>query len=218
MKCDEIFAALAHAGKGAGHPPDLYDGKDRPGADHRLQAGPRGRGECDRGRGRGKARPADVCAEGGRGGGREPRHRDVPARTRQGSAAKHEVGDMVNIPVDNVENSAASPPATASRSSSRACGRPSAAWSTTSSTPSSTRSSPASSPASTPAPARVALRIGTGAEATEAILAARRAGQGRRARRGRCACKVYVVDVRRSTRGPQVLISRTHPGLGQAPL
>ncbi len=25
--------------------------------------------------------------------------------------------------------------------------------------------------------------------------------------------KVYVVEVRRSTRGPQVLISRTHPGL-----
>ena len=25
--------------------------------------------------------------------------------------------------------------------------------------------------------------------------------------------KVYVVDVRRSTRGPQILISRTHPGL-----
>ena len=39
-------------------------------------------------------------------------------------------------------SSAASPPATASRSSSRACGRPSGAWCTTSSTPSSTRSSP----------------------------------------------------------------------------
>ncbi len=51
------------------------------------------------------------------------------------------------------------------------------------------------------------LRIGTGAESTEALLLA-----GEPLEEG-MHIKVYVVDVRHSTRGPQVLISRTHPGL-----
>ena len=59
----------------------------------------------------------------------------------------------------------------------------------------------------------VSLRIGTGTESTEALL--HRAASRSPARNWRRAMhvKVYVVDVRRSTRGPQILISRTHPGL-----
>ena len=56
------------------------------------------------------------------------------------------------------------------------------------------------------------LRIGTGAESTEALLLAGEQVPGEPLEEG-MHIKVYVVDVRHSTRGPQVLISRTHPGL-----
>ena len=58
----------------------------------------------------------------------------------------------------------------------------------------------------------VSLRIGTGTESTEALLMAGEEVPGEEMTEGMHA-KVYVVDVRRSTRGPQILISRTHPGL-----
>ena len=58
----------------------------------------------------------------------------------------------------------------------------------------------------------VSLRIGTGAESTEAMLAASEQIKSEELEEGQHV-KVYVVEVRRSTRGPQVLISRTHPGL-----
>ena len=58
----------------------------------------------------------------------------------------------------------------------------------------------------------VSLRIGTGTESTEALLMAGEQVPGEEMGEG-THIKVYVVDVRRSTRGPQVLISRTHPGL-----
>ena len=58
----------------------------------------------------------------------------------------------------------------------------------------------------------VSLRIGTGTEATEALLMAGEQVPGEVLTEG-MHVKVYVVDVRRSTRGPQILISRTHPGL-----
>ena len=58
----------------------------------------------------------------------------------------------------------------------------------------------------------VALRIGTGTESTEALLMAGEQVPGEELTEG-MHVKVYVVDVRRSTRGPQILISRTHPGL-----
>nr|WP_326127311.1 transcription termination factor NusA [uncultured Oscillibacter sp.] len=58
----------------------------------------------------------------------------------------------------------------------------------------------------------VSLRIGTGTESTEALLMAGEQVPGEELAEG-THVKVYVVDVRRSTRGPQVLISRTHPGL-----
>ena len=58
----------------------------------------------------------------------------------------------------------------------------------------------------------VSLRIGTGTDSTEALLMAGEQVPGEELTEG-MHVKVYVVEVRRSTRGPQVLISRTHPGL-----
>ena len=58
----------------------------------------------------------------------------------------------------------------------------------------------------------VSLRIGTGTESTEALLMSGEQVPGEVLTEG-MHVKVYVVDVRRSTRGPQILISRTHPGL-----
>ena len=56
------------------------------------------------------------------------------------------------------------------------------------------------------------LRINSSSEYTEAFLAPGERVRGEAIREGD-RLRVYVVEVRRSTRGPQVLISRTHPGL-----
>ena len=58
----------------------------------------------------------------------------------------------------------------------------------------------------------VSLRIGTGTESTEALLLSGEQVPGEELHEGQMV-KVYLVEVRRSTRGPQVMISRTHPGL-----
>ena len=58
----------------------------------------------------------------------------------------------------------------------------------------------------------VHLRIGTGSETTDAVLNLNEQVAGETLVEGQMV-KVYLVEVRRSTRGPQVLISRTHPGL-----
>ncbi len=58
----------------------------------------------------------------------------------------------------------------------------------------------------------VHLRIGTGSESTDAVLNMNEQVAGETLVEGQMV-KVYLVEVRRSTRGPQVLISRTHPGL-----
>ena len=63
-----------------------------------------------------------------------------------------------------------------------------------------------------PRSGNVMLRIGTGAEATDAVLTMNEQVPGEELHEGQMV-KVYLVEVRRSTRGPQVLISRTHPGL-----
>ena len=63
-----------------------------------------------------------------------------------------------------------------------------------------------------PRSGNVSLRIGTGAESTEAMLSVSEQIKSEELEEGQHV-KVYVVEVRRSTRGPQVLISRTHPGL-----
>lgn len=58
----------------------------------------------------------------------------------------------------------------------------------------------------------VSIKISSNAEYTEAMLSANEQIKNERLVEGQMI-KVYVVEVRKSTRGPQVLISRTHPGL-----
>lgn len=58
----------------------------------------------------------------------------------------------------------------------------------------------------------VSIKINSNAEYTEAMLSPNEQIKGERLVEGQMI-KVYVVEVRKSTRGPQVLISRTHPGL-----
>ena len=58
----------------------------------------------------------------------------------------------------------------------------------------------------------VAIRLNSGGEYTDAFLSANEQVKGEAIHEGD-RVRVYVVEVRRTTRGPQVLISRTHPGL-----
>ena len=58
----------------------------------------------------------------------------------------------------------------------------------------------------------VILKIGSGNESTEAVLTQNEQVSGETLTEGQMV-KVYLVEVCRTTRGPQVLISRTHPGL-----
>ena len=57
-----------------------------------------------------------------------------------------------------------------------------------------------------------AIKISSNSEYTDALLAPGEQIRGEELHEGD-RLKVYVVEVRRSTRGPQVMISRTHPGL-----
>jgi N utilization substance protein A len=58
----------------------------------------------------------------------------------------------------------------------------------------------------------ISIQISSNAEYTEAVLSANECIPGERIHEGD-RLKVYVVEVKKSTRGPQVMISRTHPGL-----
>ena len=58
----------------------------------------------------------------------------------------------------------------------------------------------------------VSIKISSNSEYTEAMLSPTERIKGEMLTEG-SRIKVYVVEVRKSTRGPQVLISRTHPGL-----
>lgn len=58
----------------------------------------------------------------------------------------------------------------------------------------------------------VSIKINSNSEYTEAMLSPGERIRGEELKEGD-RIKVYVVEVRRATRGPQVLISRTHPGL-----
>ena len=68
--------------------------------------------------------------------------------------------------------------------------------------------SPAWIPGTAPSPCASA----SDGESTDAYLSPAEQVRGEVAHEGD-RLKVYVVEVRRSSRGPQVLISRTHPGL-----
>ena len=63
-----------------------------------------------------------------------------------------------------------------------------------------------------PRTGNAAVRIGTGTDATDAVLTIGEQVKGETLVEGQ-RVKVYLVDVRRLSRGPQVVISRTHPGL-----
>lgn len=63
-----------------------------------------------------------------------------------------------------------------------------------------------------PRSGNASLKIGSGNETTEAMLSASEQVRGESIAEG-MRLKVYVVEVRKSTRGAQVLLSRTHPGL-----
>ena len=58
----------------------------------------------------------------------------------------------------------------------------------------------------------VSIQIGSNSEHTEAMLSSGERIPNERLKDGD-RIKVYVIEVRKSTRGPQILISRTHPGL-----
>lgn len=58
----------------------------------------------------------------------------------------------------------------------------------------------------------VSIKISSNAEYTDALLPAGERVPGEEFKEGD-RIKVYVVEVRKTTNGPQVLISRTHPGL-----
>ena len=58
----------------------------------------------------------------------------------------------------------------------------------------------------------VSIRISSNSEFTEAMLPMNERIRGEEFREGD-RIKVYVVEVRNASRGPQVMISRTHPGL-----
>ena len=56
------------------------------------------------------------------------------------------------------------------------------------------------------------IRIGTGNDKTDALLSGTEHVRTENFKEGDLI-RVYVVEVRRSNRGPQVIVSRTHPGL-----
>ncbi len=63
-----------------------------------------------------------------------------------------------------------------------------------------------------PQEGHITVRIGSGSDKTDAHLAAGEQVRGESYKEGDLI-RVYVVEVRRSNRGPQVIVSRTHPGL-----
>ena len=136
---------------------------------------------------------------------------EMPVEEAKHISAKYEVGDIINLPVDNVEfgRIAAGNGKQVIIQGLREAERGMVYDEFNSKqheilTGVVTRIDPRNG--------NVSLRIGTGSESTEALLMAGEQVPGEELTEG-MHVKVYVVDVRRSTRGPQILISRTHPGL-----
>ena len=136
---------------------------------------------------------------------------EIPVQDAKTISAKHEIGDVLNIPVDNTEfgRIAAGNGKQVIIQGLREAERGMVYDEFNSKqheilTGVVTRIDPRTN--------AVSLRIGTGTESTEALLLSGEQVPGEELVEGQHV-KVYVVDVRRSTRGPQILISRTHPGL-----
>ena len=136
---------------------------------------------------------------------------EIPVEEAKTISARYEIGDVVNIPVDNTEfgRIAAGNGKQVIIQGLREAERGMVYDEFNSKqheilTGVVTRIDPRSN--------AVSLRIGSGTESTEALLLSGEQVPGEELVEGQHV-KVYVVDVRRSTRGPQILISRTHPGL-----
>ena len=136
---------------------------------------------------------------------------EIPVEEAKTISAKYEIGDVVNIPVDNTEfgRIAAGNGKQVIIQGLREAERGMVYDEFNSKqheilTGVVTRIDPRTN--------AVSLRIGTGTESTEALLLSGEQVPGEELVEGQHV-NVYVVDVRRSTRGPQILISRTHPGL-----
>ena len=136
---------------------------------------------------------------------------EIPVEEAKTISAKYEIGDVVNIPVDNTEfgRIAAGNGKQVIIQGLREAERGMVYDEFNSKqheilTGVVTRIDPRTN--------AVSLRIGTGTESTEALLLSGEQVPGEELVEGQHV-KVYVVDVRRSTRGPQILISRAHPGL-----
>ena len=136
---------------------------------------------------------------------------EIPIQDAKAISAKYEVGDIVNIPVDNTEfgRIAAGNGKQVIIQGLREAERGMVYDEFNSKqheilTGVVTRVDPRNN--------NVFLRIGTGTDTNEILLTAGEQVPGEALTEG-MHVKVYVVEVRRSTRGPQVLISRTHPGL-----
>ena len=63
-----------------------------------------------------------------------------------------------------------------------------------------------------PSSGNITVRVGSGADRTDALLSTTEQVKTEHYVEGDLI-RVYVVEVHRSTRGPQVIVSRTHPGL-----
>ena len=136
---------------------------------------------------------------------------EMPLEEAKALSARYEIGDMVNVPVDKMEfgRIAAGNGKQVIIQGLREAEREKVYGEFNSKekeilTGVVTRVDPRNGAAS--------LRIGTGAESTEALLLAGEQVPGEPLEEG-MHIKVYVVNVRLSARGPQVLISRTHPDL-----
>ena len=136
---------------------------------------------------------------------------EIPVEEAKTISAKYEIGDVVNIPVDNTEfgRIAAGNGKQVIIQGLREAERGMVYDEFNSKqheilTGVVTRIDPRTN--------AVSLRIGTGTESTEALLLSGEQVPGEELVEGQHV-KVYVVEVRHATKGPQVLISRTHPGL-----
>ena len=136
---------------------------------------------------------------------------EIPLEDAKKMSALYEIGDTVNVPVDNLEfgRIAAGNGKQVMIQGLREAERGMAFEEFNSKqheilTGTVTRIDPRNQ--------NVTLRIGTGSEAADAVLTAGEQIPGEELTEGMMV-KVYVVNVSRANRGPQVLISRTHPGL-----
>ena len=136
---------------------------------------------------------------------------EIPLEEAKALSARYEIGDTVNIPVDNLEfgRIAAGNGKQVIIQGLREAERGMVFEEFNSKqheilTGTVTRIDPRNNNAT--------LRIGTGSDATDAVLTAGEQIPGEELSEGMMV-KVYVVSVSRSTRGAQILISRTHPGL-----